>query len=241
MKIDFDMLKIAADGGVSPHGIIAMVKEQYDRGEKKRKRDKEGVILRRAGLGPRQQATKGDKERHEQTMNDDKERQKATLDDSPRARLFREGSEAMAALGRTGRGARAAIAAWLKATNDDAQLVLATILKARDLSVSDPAGWITATLNAKVKPNGSSQPHAQQSSGSLEGAIAEVRSRLRSRPDRTADVSVPESGLFGPSEIHGPIIDDFGAVPAGGGGIHNGPPDGHPAAFEMAPSNRGSR
>ena len=239
MKIDFDMLKIAAEGGVSAHGIIAMVKEQYDRGEKKRKRDKEGVILRRANLGPRQQATKGDTERHERTMNDDKGRREATLDDSPRARLFREGSDAMASLGRTGRGARAAIAAWLKATNDDAQLVLATILKARELSVSDPAGWITATLNAKVKSNGSHKPTPQQSA--IQEAITEMRSKLSSRQNQPPDVSVPQSGLFGRDEVHGPIIDHLGAVPPRGGRACDGPPDGHPAAFEMAASDSRSR
>jgi DNA-directed RNA polymerase beta subunit len=86
------------------------------------------------------------------------ERRQATVEDTPRARLFREGSAALLALGRTDRAARQLIGAWLKRTHDDDQLVLATILRARDLAVADAAGWVTATLKSKVKGNGERNP-----------------------------------------------------------------------------------
>ncbi|HET7156091.1 MAG TPA: hypothetical protein VFI87_12065, partial [Hyphomicrobiaceae bacterium] len=80
----------------------------------------------------------------------DIERQAATLSDNPRARLFREGSAVLMNLGRTERAARAMIAQWLKETHDDEQLVTATILRAREMSVSDAVGWITATIKGKT-------------------------------------------------------------------------------------------
>ncbi len=149
MKIDFDMLDKMEAAGASAKVIITFLKEAYARGETKRKRDKENKIVARAGLGKR--ATKRDNERHERNSQGDKARQDATFDDSPRARLFREGSEILAALGRSDRGARALLSQWLKLTGDDSPLVLASLARARDLGVADVAGWMLTTLNAKVK------------------------------------------------------------------------------------------
>ena len=61
----------------------------------------------------------------------------------------------MVTLGRTESTSRKLIAGWLKLTHDDDQLVLGTILRARDLAVADAAGWILATLTGKAKSNGS--------------------------------------------------------------------------------------
>lgn len=157
MKIDFEMLKIAAARGANADVIIGMLEEMHARGEVKRKRDREAKAISRAGVGPRQQATKSDKRRHERSMEDDTKRQEATLSDSPRARLFREGTAALMTLGRTERAARGLIAGWLKATHDDEQLVSATILKAQSLAVADYAGWITAQLKARTG-NGQRNP-----------------------------------------------------------------------------------
>lgn len=81
MKIDFDMLEKAAEAGASAKVIIAMLKEQYARGEAKRKRDKENKIIARAGLGTR--ATERDTERHERNSESDNARHEATSNDYP--------------------------------------------------------------------------------------------------------------------------------------------------------------
>lgn len=141
MKIDFDMLKKLADAGATAHVVIAMLEEQHARGHAKRAKDKTAAANRRA--------TKRDAKRQPATPSDSA-RQAATLDDTPRARLFREGTPALMTLGRTDRAARSLIGGWLKQTHDDDQLVLATILRARDLAVADAAGWITATLKGNA-------------------------------------------------------------------------------------------
>lgn len=79
MKIDFDLLKVMTKAGATADVIVAVLEEQYTRGEVKRKRDKENMIMARAGLGKRQRATNGDSERHEQTMEGDNARQRATV------------------------------------------------------------------------------------------------------------------------------------------------------------------
>lgn len=152
MKIDFELLHRMEAAGATAKVVIALLEEQYSRGEAKRKRDKEAKILARAGLGKR--ATNSDTKRQNGTVMDDKGRQEATLSDTPRARLFREGTAAIMTLGRTERAARTLIAGWLKQSHDDDQLVLATVLRARDLAVADVAGWVTATLKGKTNGAG---------------------------------------------------------------------------------------
>ena len=150
MKIDLAVLRAIEKSGGSAAAVIAVLELQIERGDAKRKRDREAKIISRAGIGPRQQATESDKKRHERTMEDDTKRQEATLSDTARARLFREGSAALMTLGRTERAARGLIAGWLKSTHDDEQLVLATIMKAQSLAVADYAGWITSNLNKRT-------------------------------------------------------------------------------------------
>lgn len=146
MKIDFDMLEKMVSAGATGGVVVAYLREQDTRLEPKRARDRKGAAARRG----RHKATNGDSE----TTPSDTERQKATMSDTPRARLFREGTAALVSLNRTERAARQLIATWLKITHDDDQLVLATILRARDLAVADVAGWVLATL--KGKANGKS-------------------------------------------------------------------------------------
>lgn len=74
-----------------------------------------------------------------------------TVDDTPRARLFREGSTNLVALGVAERTARQLIGKWLKTTNDDCQLVTATINRALELQVSDATAWILASLKGKTR------------------------------------------------------------------------------------------
>ena len=154
MKIDFELLKKLAAAGAPAQAIILMLEDQYSRGEAKRKHDKEAKIIARAGLS--KTATQRDTVRQNRTVRDDKTRQDATIDDTPRARLFREGSAALMTMGRTERAARGLIAGWLKLTNDDDQLVTATILRAQGMAVADAAGWITASLKGKTNGNAKS-------------------------------------------------------------------------------------
>lgn len=147
MKIDFAVLDTMEAAGASAKVLIAFLRQQFEAEEArrapKRERDKTTKRTRRA-------ATKRDKAR----QPSDIERQAATLSDTPRARLFREGTAALITLGKTEGSSRGLIAGWLKATNDDEQLVLATILKAQQLAVADAPGWILATLKGRAKPNG---------------------------------------------------------------------------------------
>lgn len=154
MKIDFELLDEMAIAGCSANVIIAVLKKQYERDDKKRKRDKEAAHLRRAGI--RQRATGDDNERQSGPCVDDKARQEATLSDTPRARLFREGPQALIALGISESRGRGLIAQWLKITHDDVQLVTASIMKAVELSVADAPGYILAIL--KGKSNGANKP-----------------------------------------------------------------------------------
>jgi hypothetical protein len=194
MKIDFEMLKVMVAHGASAEVVIAMLEKEYERGEAKRKRDKQAKIIARASHKKR--ATKSDTERQSGTMEDDKRRQEATIDDTPRARLYREGSSALIALGRTERAARGLIAQWLKLTHDDDQLVLATILRGRDLAVADVAGWVLATL--KGKTNGKS-PRRNSLAAAADDLIARAESFER-------------EGDFGGADDIGPIIEGGKAV-----------------------------
>jgi hypothetical protein len=94
---------------------------------------------------------------------------KATVDDTPRARLFREAKPALLALGIAPSRAGALIVQWLKITHDDEQLVLATILRAQDLSVAEAPSWILATL--KGRTNGK----ASHSLGGFSGLSARLK------------------------------------------------------------------
>jgi hypothetical protein len=139
MKIDFDRLEKLAAAGATATVIIEFLRGEQAKGEPKRERDKVGAKARYE---------------RKRARTSENERDDATINDTPRARLYREGSAAIMAMGRTDRAARQLISGWLKLTHDDDQLVLGTILRARDLAVADAAGWILATLRGKAKPNG---------------------------------------------------------------------------------------
>ena len=155
-----------------------------------------------------------------------------------RHELFGEGVPMLVQLGLTNSRARTMIGRWLRDAKDDAQAVLGIIQRARDHRPHDPIPWITQGINTG-KPNGSHPTQPQQSP--MQAATAEMRSRLRVGSNRPADVGLPEGGLFRSDEVHGPIVDHIGTVPPRGGRACDGPPDGHPAAFEMAASDSRGR
>lgn len=137
MKIDLRLIEEMVNAGASGAVILAYLRAHDAKSQPRKAADR----VRKGAEKKRKPA--------------DTERDAATLNDTPRARLFREGTAALIALGRTERAARSLIAQWLKLTHDDDQLVLATVLRARDLAVADVAGWVLATLN-KGKSNGQS-------------------------------------------------------------------------------------
>lgn len=143
MKIDFDMLEKMVAAGATGGVIVAYLREQNARLEPRRAADRKRKASETKPNGVETVRKPPESERNE-----------ATLNDTARARLFREGTAALMTSGRTERASRGLIAGWLKQTNDDDQLVTATIMRAQELAVADAAGWITATLKGKVKGNG---------------------------------------------------------------------------------------
>lgn len=147
IEIDFEMLRKLEAAGASAKVLITVIEQQHAAAEAKRAPKREGDKQRSAA---RRARIKGGQQRDNSVTQADTS---VTVEDSPRARLFREGTAALMTLGRTERTARGLIAGWLKQTHDDEQLVTATILRARDMAVSDAAGWITATLRGKANGN----------------------------------------------------------------------------------------
>lgn len=135
MKIDLDLIEKMVAAGASGSVVLAYLRDLDQKQAPKRAKERTRKNAENARKRPGKEA----------------EKQRQTVDDSPRARLFREGSGILAALGRTDRGSRGLLSQWLKLTNDDAQLVMATLQRARDLGVADVAGWVLTTLNGKVK------------------------------------------------------------------------------------------
>jgi hypothetical protein len=140
----------------------------------------------------------------------------ATLTDTPRARLFREGKSALLTLNVSESRAGGLIGQWLKLTNDDDQLVLATILRAQNMAVADAPSWILATLKGKMNErsgpiranSGADQSH---STAIIAGVAAATDRRARERlaaghqrlVSGNADTSEkPDPELFG--EAGGP-------------------------------------
>lgn len=205
MKIDFDMLDKLEAAGATAKVIIAMLRTQHEVVEAKRitKRPKDAKRQRE-----RRKATKSDKV----VTLSDTERHEATLSDTPRARLFREGKPALLTLGIADSRAGALIVGWLKLTNDDDQLVLATILKAQGLAVAEAPSWILATLKGKTNGNGTGDHRANSAAGQSGSAAimagvaaaAERRGRERSAggpagrpPPRGDDVAREPDFEFG--------------------------------------------
>ena len=144
MKIDFDALEKLAASGASATVLIAYLRLQDEKRAPRRARD------RRRKAGGKQVETS----RKRGELRGNAGGNEATLEDTPRARLFREGVPALIALGKSDDMARRLLGSWLKTTHDDDQLVLATVLRARDLAVADAAGWVIATLKGKMHGNG---------------------------------------------------------------------------------------
>ncbi len=139
MKIDLDLIEKMVAAGASGSVVLAYLRDLDAKAAPVRAKDKVRKRTERKRTNvdiPRTSA--------------DTDRQEATLTDTPRARLFREGSAVLMTMGRTERAARGMIAGWLKLTNDDDQLVTATILRAQGMAVADAAGWITASLKGKT-------------------------------------------------------------------------------------------
>ncbi len=143
MKIDFDMLNSLEAAGATAKVIITMLRRQFEAEEARKvvKRPKDAKRKRE-----RLRATKGGNV----ATASDQARLEATVSDTPRARLFREAKPALLTLGVADSRAGALIVQWLKLTNDDDQLVLATIKKAQTLAVADAPGYILATLKGKI-------------------------------------------------------------------------------------------
>jgi hypothetical protein len=147
MKLDIEMLEKMVAAGASGAAVLAVIKHTHEQYEAKRakKRPIEAHSKRNARSG--RQRTRGGQE-----VDTDKSaaEREATLADTPRARLFREGKGALLTLNIPQSRAGGLIGQWLKVTNDDDQLVLATILKAQSLAVADAPSWILATLKGKL-------------------------------------------------------------------------------------------
>lgn len=177
MKIDFELLDRMKEAGATAGVIIAMLRADFEREETrkaaKRPRDAKRIRTKRA-------ATKGDRV----ATPSDTERHAATLSDTPRARLFREGKPALLTMNIADSRAGALIVQWLKLTNDDDQLVLATILRAQSMAVAEAPSWILATLKGKLNEHGPGNNRNAQQSGSAAilagvGEAAERRGRER--------------------------------------------------------------
>ncbi len=167
MKIDLDMdvLRALAANGAPLCAVMAVIEVAAAKADAHRSKDKSRKSTERRGKSRKIADIDG-----QMRTNVD-----ATVGDSPRARLYREGKAALIVLGRTERAAGGLIGGWLKQTHDDDQLVLATILRARDLSVADVAGWVTATLNSKTGgQNGKSNGGRKSLAAAADDLIARI-------------------------------------------------------------------
>lgn len=192
MKIDFDMLDNLEVAGATAKVIIAMLRTQFDAEEARKivKRPKDAKRKRE-----RLTATKGGNV----ATASDQERLEATVSDTPRARLFREGKPALLTMKISDNRAGGLIVQWLKLTNDDDQLVLATILRAQALAVADAVSWILATLKGKTDGNGTGGNRANSAS-SQSGSAA-----ILAGVAETAERRARERGGFTPQRPAGPL------------------------------------
>lgn len=204
MKIDFELLGKLVDAGASGAVVLAFLREKHDR-----------KAPRRVADVKRKRAEKVRKDADQSGMGADSSantvRDEASLTDTPRARLFREAKPALLTLGIANSRAGALIVGWLKLTNDDDQLVIATILRAQSMAVADAPSWILATLKGKLNERGGSlHPNsgAQQSGSTavLAGVAAAAERRARERgaagqpgpqPGNDDSAERPDPELFG--------------------------------------------
>lgn len=169
MKIDFAALRALVASGISAGAIVDYLEDREQEYAPKR--------TKRTADRRRQRATSGDMKRQMATSGDIG-RQAATVSDTPRARLFRECVPALVALNLKESRARSLIAAWLKETRDDDQLVTATVLRAKSLNVADAPGWILAALQQSTgKRNG-------QRTSSVGNAFDDLIARAEGEPSQ---------------------------------------------------------
>ncbi len=195
MKLDIEMLEKMVAAGASGEAVLAVIKHTYEQYEAKRakKRPIEADNKRKARSG--HQRMRGG---HGADFGRTAVKIEATLTDTPRARLFREGKGALLTLNISESRGGALIAQWLKLTNDDDQLVLATILKAQSLLVADAPSWILATLNGKLHESSRTvrtNPGADKSltTSIVAGVASAADRRARERSAAGHRRQVPES------------------------------------------------
>jgi hypothetical protein len=101
-------------------------------------------------------------------------------------------------------------------------------------------GWLRRNRRAKSEQNRRDGGNSAPSSGSLLGAIEEMRAGLAA--DKNADVVqfVPARSVPGPEGVHGPNRDGSGAVRPAGGGHRNEPTDWDPAGLQVSAKYRGT-
>jgi hypothetical protein len=206
MKLDLEMLEKMVSAGATGETVLALIKLQHERYEAKRarKRPIEARSKRKARGGHKR--TRGGQAVDAARTTAEIE---AALTDSPRARLFREGKGALLTLNISEHRAGALIAQWLKLTNDDDQLVLATILKAQNLAVADAPSWILATLKGKLNERSgairtNSGADQSRSTAILAGVAAAADRRARERG--AAGHKRPVSGDACPAEKADPQL-----------------------------------
>jgi 5-methylcytosine-specific restriction endonuclease McrA len=161
-----------------------------------------------------------------------------------RKSLFSRGLRMLAeTTGKTPDSCRSLVGKWLQTANDEAIHVLGLIEDAHRNNVADPVSWITVRLktqfggrNGRLEAGAVSNPH------SALAAIREIRERrVAGGQDRTPVVSLSERRLLGREEIRGAARDDSGTIPAGSGGVRDGPDDGSSAPTDFPAFNRGGR
>lgn len=110
----------------------------------------------------------------------------------------------------------------------------------------NPATWLNQSrwtdepaevVGGKIRRDGG---NSAPNSGSLLGAIEEMRAGLAA--DKNADVVqfVPARSIPGPEGFHGTNRDGFGAIRSASGGNRDEPPDGHSAQVQIPAKYRGS-
>ncbi|HJP69769.1 MAG TPA: hypothetical protein VJ846_12790 [Sphingomicrobium sp.] len=158
MKVDFEMLERIVAQGASGEMILTMWKAYEAKRDVRRAVDRMRKGAENGGA-KRKRAEKRTKTNADAAVD----RDAATLADTPRARLFREAKPALLTLGISDSRAGGLVVQWLKLTNDDDQLVLATILKAQSDCVAEAPSWILATLRGKMNERSRNNPAADQS------------------------------------------------------------------------------
>jgi hypothetical protein len=200
MKLDVEMLEKMVAAGATGEMVLAVIKLEHARYEAKRakKRPIEATSKRKARSGNK--ATGGG---HGVDPDGTAAKMEATLTDTPRARLFREGKGALLTLNISQNRAGGLIGQWLKLTNDDDQLVLATILRAQTMAVADAPSWILATLKGKLNERSGpvrADSGAEKSRSTAIFAGVAAATERRSKDRNAAGQQRPVSGNAGSAE-----------------------------------------